>query len=288
MTAQGSHLRPPAGVASVAAVLWVQLATWGAISAGSQPLAVDVSNDLAWTAGATTIDDEGTRRVTLPATVAAIDLGALPAHVDVTAFQELEDGRRIFALDTFVDFGGGLAAGPEDLVAWDGASFALFFDGSAAGVAAGTAIDAVASLRSGGVTSTLLSFDLPTALPGGLTVDDEDLVAWTGSAWSLFFDGSANGIPGHLDVDGFDRDRVNGTRYFSFDTSGRIASVDFDDEDVVAFDGAVWSLAFDASANVDPSFAAGDLDALGVRTADLFRDGFESSSTVEWSAQVPP
>lgn len=269
-------------------MLWVQLGIGSWLPARAQLLAVDVSNDIAWTAGATTIDDEGARRVTLPATVAAIGLGALPARADLTAFQELEDGRRIFALDTFVDFGDGVTAGPEDLVAWDGASFALFFDGSAAGVPAGTAIDAVARLRSGGVTSTLLSFDVATALPGGLTVDDEDLAAWTGSVWSIYFDGSANGIPGHLDLDGFDRDRVTGTRYFSFDTSGRIAAVDFDDEDVVAFDGVSWSLAYDASANLGPGFTAGDLDALGVRTFDIFRDGFESGSTIEWSARQPP
>ena len=85
----------------------------------------------------------------------------------------------------------------------------------------------------------------------------------------------------------FDRDPVNGTRYFSFDTSGKISTVDFDDEDVVAFDGSTWSLAYDASATLSAAFAAGDLDALGVRTVNIFKDGFEIATTLEWSAAVP-
>lgn len=258
-------------------------------AAGSraQILSVDVSNDITWTAGAATIDDEGARRVTLPSAVSTLDLGALPANVDVTAYQLLDDGRRLFVLDTFVDLGGGVEAGPEDVVAWNGVAYSLFLDGTAAGIPAGTAIDAVGRIRSAGVTQTLLSFDMPTALPGGLTIDDEDLAGWNGATWTLFFDGSANGIPQSLDVDGFDRDPVSGTRYFSFDTSGKIGTVDFDDEDVVAFDGAAWSLAYDASASLSASFAAGDLDALGVRTVNIFKDGFEIATTIEWSAAVP-
>ena len=258
-----------------------------AASSPAQILTVDISNDITWTAGAATIDDEGARRVSLPSTVSALDLGALPPTADVTAYQVLDDGRRVFSLDTFADLGGGLTAGPEDLVAWNGALYALFMDGSVAGIPVGTAIDAVARQRQAGVTYTLLSFDIPTALPGGLTADDEDIVAWSGAAWTMFFDGSANGIPESLDVDGFDRDPVNGARYFSFDTSGRITTVDFDDEDVIAFDGSTWSLAYDASASLSASFAAGDLDALGVRTVNIFKDGFEIATTIEWSATVP-
>lgn len=255
--------------------------------AAAQVLSIDVSNDITWIAGAATIDDEGAQRVTLPSSGSTLDLGVLPVNADVTAYQLLDDGRRLFALDTFVDLGGGVQVGPEDVVAWSGAVYGLFLDGSAAGIPAGTAIDAIARIRSGGVTQTLISFDLPTALPGGLTVDDEDIAGWNGASWSLFLDGSAIGIPESLDVDGFDRDPVNGTRYFSFDTSGRIASVDFDDEDTVAFDGSTWSLAHDASASLSASFAAGDLDALGVRTVNLFQDGFEIGSTIEWSAATP-
>jgi hypothetical protein len=252
-------------------------------AARAQLVAVDLSNDLTWTAGAATIDDEGVARVTLPAVVSAISLGALPGAADVSAYHALDDGRALFALDTFVDLGGGVTAGPEDLVTWDGSAFALFLDGSGAGIPAGSGIDAVARRRQAGTAATLVSFDVTTLLPGGLTVEDEDLAAWDGVAWTSEFDGSGNGVPEALDLDGFDRDPENGTRYFSFDSSGQILGVDFDDEDVVAFDGFVWSLAFDASVALEASFAAGDLDALGARTANLFSDDFETQNLDEWS-----
>lgn len=257
----------------------------GAVAA--QPLSVDLSNEIAWSAGATVVDDEGARRLTLPSTVTTLDLGALPANADVTAYDLLDDGRRLFTLDTFVDLGGGVLAGPEDVVAWNGAAFALHLDGSAAGIPAGAKIDALGRSRSAGVTRTLLSFDVAVALPGGVHADDEDVVGWSGSAWTMVFDGSANGVAAGLDLDAFDRDAVSGIRYLSFDTSGTLGGVDFDDEDVLALDGATWSLAFDASAALSTSFAAGDLDALGVRTPNLFRDGFETGSTLEWSSRVP-
>lgn len=253
----------------------------------SQIVSLDLSNDVAWTSGAATVDDEGVRRLTIPATVSTIDLGALPGNVDVTAYHLLHDGRRLTSLATFADLGGGVLAGPEDVVAWNGAVRTLFFDGSAAGVPAGAQVDALGWMRSGGVSRTLLSFDVTVALPGGLTAEDEDVVAWNGSTWTLFFDGSAAGVATALDLDGFDRDPVTGVRYLSFDGSGKLGAVDFEDEDVLAWDGATWSLALDGSAVLGASFAAGDLDALGVRTVNLFRDGFETGNTVEWSSVVP-
>ncbi len=251
------------------------------MSAAPQLDAIDVSNDITWKADATTINDEGARRVTLPSAVTTINLGALPINADLTAIERLKDGRWIFTLDTFVDLGDGLTAGPEDIVAWNGSNFAIFLDGSTTGVPAGTMIDAAAQVQTGEAAQTILSFDVPTALPGGLTIDDEDLVAWTGTNWSIYFDGSANGIPATLDIDGFDLDSPGGTLYFSFDTSGKIAAVNFDDEDIVAFDGISWSLAYDASANLDPTFVAGDLDAFSIYTALIFRDGFESGLTLQ-------
>src|SRR6188768_4450574 len=97
-------------------------------TARPQVLSVDVSNDITWTAGASTIDDEGAHRVTLPSTVSPLDLGlAIPPAADVTGYQVLDDGRRLFTLDTFADLGGGVLAGPEDVVAWNGATYSLFF-----------------------------------------------------------------------------------------------------------------------------------------------------------------
>lgn len=242
----------------------------------AQVASFDLSNDIAWTDGATLVDDEAVRRLTIPSTISTLDFEALPANADLTAYDLHDDGRRLFALDTFADLGGGVLAGPEDVVAWDGTVKTLYLDGSVAGIPPGTRIDALAHSHLGEVILTLLSFDVPVTLPGGIHANDEDVVAWSGSAWTVVFDGSANGVLDGLDLNAYAIDHESGLRYLSFDGSGRIGSVNFDDEDVLTFNGTTWSLALDASVTLSASFAAGDLDALGIPADQLFRDGFET------------
>ena len=85
---------------------------------------------------------------------------------------------------------------------------------------------------------------------------------WDGSSFSLVFDGSAQGIDSALDIDAA-QDLGGGSFLMSFDTTGQIDSVVFQDEDVVRFDGSTWSLEYDASA-ADSNWAAADLDAVTV------------------------
>jgi len=246
---------------------------------------VEISNDVTFIAGAETIAPHQAARLTLPSTVAAINLGpAIPRAANVTALMRLEDGTPIFALDTFANLGG-QNAGPEDLIAWDGTNYSLAFDGSAAGVPRGAAIDAAGRVFVAGEYVTLLSFDVTVLLPGGATLDDEDIAAWDGSTWSLYFDGSANGVLPALDLDGYDL--LGEKQYFSFDGSGNISPAAFDDEDVVAFSGGTWSIAVDCSAALGASFAAGDLDAFTVPADDIFRSGFESAAAVLWPMKAP-
>src|SRR5512143_3257949 len=254
-------------------------------AAGAQVLAVDLSSDVPFVLGAGTFGPDAGLAVPTAGPYAVVDLGTLPANANVTAFHELDDGGRLFSLETFTALPGGVTADRDDVVQYDGAGYSVFFDGAAAGVPAGARIDAIGWRRQGGVASLLLSFDVTVALPG-VTAEDEDVVAWAGGAWTLAFDGSAAGISPELDVDGFDRDPVTGTVYASFDGSGRLSGVDFDDDDVLAWNGSTWTLAL-AGDLVGPSFAAGDLDALAVVTPNIFRDGFESGTTVEWSAAAP-
>jgi hypothetical protein len=55
---------------------------------------------------------------------------------------------------------------------------------------------------------------------------------------------------------------VHGHLLLSFDGSGSIGGVAFDDEDALEFDGgATWALAYDGSAQ-DPDWAPADLDAI--------------------------
>jgi hypothetical protein len=70
---------------------------------------------------------------------------------------------------------------------------------------------------------------------GGLSVADEDVVAWDGAQFSLLFDGSDVGISG-LAIDAFTRTGVN-TILLSFSEPGAVPGITgtVDDSDVVRF-----------------------------------------------------
>jgi hypothetical protein len=238
----------------------------------AKSISVDASSDIDWTYDAQKNPDEKVLRLVLPSTAAAIDLGTLPVTADVTAFHWLDETYRLFSLDIPVDVTQGLVY-PQNVIAWDGTTYYFAFDPEVAAIPASSGIDALSATGNGLI---LLSFDVTTQLPGGVVAADEDVVAWDGVGWSMFFDGSAKGIPAGLDIDGLDIHTNGSMLYFSFDTSGLLGNTYFNDEDIVAYDGANWSLSLDASAVLGVSLAAGDLDAFGLLSALLFRDGFES------------
>jgi hypothetical protein len=186
------------------------------------------------------------------------NLGSLSDASDVTALGLDVNGDRFIAFETTTALSGGVVARPGDVIRYDGAAYSIEFDASAAGLPNGVATDAT-SLAAGGL---LLSFDTTVDLGSGLVVADEDLVAWDGSTFSLLLDGSTAGIETALDIDAA-QDLGGGAFMISFDTTGQIAGLVFDDEDVLRFDGTTWSMEFDASA-ASSAWAAADLDAVMV------------------------
>jgi hypothetical protein len=186
------------------------------------------------------------------------NLGPLPEASEVIALGHDANGDRLIAFETTTALAGGVVARPGDIVRYDGAAYSIEWDASAAGLPNGVATDAT-SLSAGGM---LFSFDTTVDLGGGLVAADEDLVEWNGSAFALIFDGSAEGVDSALDIDGA-QDVGGGQLLMSFDTTGQIDGLVFDDEDVLRFDGASWTLEFDASA-ANPAWAAADLDAVMV------------------------
>jgi len=185
------------------------------------------------------------------------DVGGLPDSADLVGYGQTLTGERLIVLDTTASLPGGLVAGRGDVVLFDGVSFSPVFDASSEGVPSGAITDAV-SLAPNGL---LLSFDTTVDLLGVIAAD-EDLVRWNGVGYSLVFDGSAQGIDRALDIDGA-QDLGGGAFLMSFDTSGEVGGVVFADEDVLRFDSAGWSLAYDASV-FDPDWRAADLDAVFV------------------------
>ncbi len=186
------------------------------------------------------------------------NLGPIPDASDVIALGMAGNGDRLLAFDTTTALDGGIVARAGDVVRYNGSSYSIEFDATAAGIPMGVATDAT-SVSLGGL---LLSFDTNANLGGGLVVSDEDLVRWNGSSFSMAFDGSAAGLDPALDIDA-GQDLGGGVYLMSFDTTGTIGGVVFADEDVVRFDGTSWTLAFDGSV-ADLDRVAADLDAVMV------------------------
>jgi hypothetical protein len=222
---------------------------------------VALSSDTTITLGGTTFDDQEPFSDNQMGTVVGLPLGTLPDSSDVDAYHFFADGDQLYSLDTTVDLGGGLTVGPADVVRFDGATDTVEYDASAEGIPDGAIVDAVTVHSSGDL---MLSFDTTLDLGGGVTAEDDDLVRFDGgTTYSIVFDGSAQGVPSGLDLDGADFRASDGHLLLSFNGSGALGSVDFEDEDILEFDpvGTTWTLFYDGSAQ-HPELAAADLIAL--------------------------
>jgi hypothetical protein len=132
----------------------------------------------------------------------------LPRGANTDAVSIVDGGDLLLSFDTTVQFNG-FTTGDEDLVSFDGVSFGLFVDGSAAGVASGLDLDAVHYLASNG--HLLVSFDGSGAL-GGVAFGDEDVLefAVASGVWELAYDGSV----GHAGWRAADLDALYATAAF--------------------------------------------------------------------------
>jgi hypothetical protein len=214
---------------------------------------VRVVPDTTVTLGATTVGDENVARDDF-STVTLVGLGAIPPEAAVDAYAVDTSGAQLVSFETTVVLPGGATARPGDVWRFDGTNYAVAFDAAARGVPPTANLDAVA-LDAG---SLLLSFDTAFDI-GGLHVEPEDLVQFDGSSFTTFFDGSAAGVAPGLNLDAAEYLPCNGHLLLSFDGSGSIGSVAFDDEDLLEFDRAsTWQMAYDGSAE-HAAWGAADL-----------------------------
>jgi len=80
-------------------------------------------------------------------------------------------------------------------------TYARVFDASAAGVPGTARVDGAYRNPAGGYR---FSFSANTTLPDVGPVEDEDIVEYANGAWSVWFDGTANGLTtNNLDIDAF-------------------------------------------------------------------------------------
>jgi len=134
------------------------------------------------------------------------------------------------------------------------------FDPVAAGLPANVNVDALSVDPISG--DLLLSF--ANWVPGEF-ITPADIMRWNGSTLTIYFDGFR--VPRNLNLDAA-QVLENGNILMSFDTSGSIDGIGFNDEDVLEYDPVAddFELAF-LPAVLDQSWIAADSDALSATVA---------------------
>ena len=244
------------------------------------------SLDTASVHGSSVFADEDVVRDNLSGSIIQVGLGPLPSNADLNAYHRRSDGIHMFSLDVTVELPGLIEVRPSDVVSFDGTGYALAFSGMTNGIPTGACIDAFALASNG---DFLISFDVALDLPG-LSAEGRDLLRWNGSSWTIFFDGADAGVPDGLNLDAAHVLTGGARLLVSFDGSGTVGGIQFNDEDVMEFDlvNDSWSLFWDGSSSWSDVSAA-DLDALSVleRPSAIFADGFESGNLSAWSGSAP-
>lgn len=225
--------------------------------------AVELSTDITVDLDGTLAHDEDVVEEDSGGVVTKIELGELPGDADLVAYSVATNGDVLFTLDVTASLPGGVDATPRDVVRWNGSSYSLELRGADHAVPLGAQIDAIGVIEG----DLLLSFDVSVTLDG-VAADDEDLLRLAGTQpeeWMLFFDGSAEGVPEAADLDGADVVDQSGHLALSFDVSGSVGGVAFDDDDVLEFEpqGGQWSKRYDG-AMAHAGLAAADVDAVFV------------------------
>jgi hypothetical protein len=202
-----------------------------------------VSPDVTVELGGVLFDPENVALDNLLGLVVPASLGGMLTGSNLTAYHLFPSGDQLFSLDGTIVLPSG-AVGPEDVVSYNGDSYTLEFDGSAEGVPGGASVDAVSTIAG----DLLLSFDTAVTL-GADTAYEEDLVRFDGSQFTLFFDGSAAGVPEGLDLDA--AHYLGGDNLaLSFDGSGSLPGVVFAAEDVLEYNlsTGAWEITYYGSA----------------------------------------
>ncbi|MBI5566322.1 MAG: multicopper oxidase domain-containing protein [Chloroflexi bacterium] len=143
--------------------------------------------------------------------------------------------------------GVGGTADNADTYFWNGTAFSRVFDATANGLPGAANVDGYVRVDA---THFYLSFAADTAVPGLGTVQDEDVVFYNAGVWSVYFDGTAQGLTAaNQDIDAIDI--VGGVLYFSTvgNTNPPGAGGTADNADIYAWNGTSFSRVFDATAN---------------------------------------
>jgi len=174
----------------------------------------------------------------------------------------------------------GGTADNADIYNWSGTTYSRTIDVSAAPYTLPTTAN-VDGFDRISATQFYLSFTDQVAVPGLGNVQDEDVVYFNGTSWSMFFDGSLHGLGGNSSLD-LDAMSVAGTTlYFSTLGSANPPGVvgTADDADIYSWNGTTYSRVIDASAMPYGLPAAANVDGFVRVDATHFYLSFSATST---------
>ncbi|MEZ4621617.1 MAG: hypothetical protein R2867_39795 [Caldilineaceae bacterium] len=170
-------------------------------------------------------------------------------------------------------------AGPyddADIYGWSGTNFLRAIDATGIGLPGGVNVD---GLKWVSETDLYVSLTGNWNIPGPGSAQDEDILHYDGTNWSVYFDGTAHGLTtSNHDIDAFDI--VGGNIYFSTLGTATISGAGgpYDDADIYRWDGTSFSRVFDASGHGLPGGA--DVDALDVIDENHFYLSFNGNVSI--------
>ncbi|MEE4304345.1 MAG: hypothetical protein V2J19_09325 [Wenzhouxiangella sp.] len=194
------------------------------------------------------------------------------APVEIDGFERLDADRYYFSTSTHAQLDG-LTVAPGDVVLSESQGLSLAFDASAEDLPASIDVDAVAVNQD---DELVLSVDTHVQLDG-IVFEDADLFRFDGSAFHVYFDAGAAGLPDHADVDAA-TSLSAGRIVISTRTGGRIQGTTYDHGSLLLIDGdgTFASVQFDAS---DASGTTSDIVSLSAEPVGdaIFSDRFQGS-----------
>ena len=217
----------------------------------------------------------------------------LPPAVELDAIQRLRGGDWLFSIGAPAVLGG-TSYDPRDVIRYSGGTFSLFLDGAAAGIPAGSNVDAIMYLSGDLFTlatsvDVVLSFDVPTTI-GGVTYDPADLVRSVGGSFSATFDASAAVPPIPPSTNLVAAARIGSLTVMTFDVPTRLGAATYKPGELVAWDGATFSSYYaEPDWPVSSRFAAFTFlaDPGDVANLQVARTG-AAQLTLSWSPTCSP